>query len=204
MFLTIERTIRNPSSGSTERNIEPLVAAKTQAVFPTIDVCLQRKQERVQNSDAMPALTKKYFFQFCPDCKTIFVIGVIINFSQTKIKNKMEKFMFLFRGGENHADNAADSKEGMENMQAWINWMGDLAKKGILVGGEPLQRTGKQVNGKKMVVTDGPFIEGKETVGGYLIVNAKDINEAVEISKGCPIFNEDGKLEVRPIQKMEM
>src|SRR4026208_2180875 len=99
----------------------------------------------------------------------------------------MEKFMFLFRGGENHADNAAESKEGTENMQAWMNWMEGLAKKGILVGGEPLQRTGKQVNGKKMVVTDGPFIEAKETVGGYLIVKAKDINEAVEISKGCPI-----------------
>ncbi len=37
-------------------------------------------------------------------------------------------------------------------------------------------------------------------VGGYLIVNAKDINEAVEIAKGCPIFEENGKLEVRPVQ----
>jgi len=116
----------------------------------------------------------------------------------------MEKFMFLFRGGQNHAENAADSPEARANMQAWVTWMDNLGKKGILVGGEPLQRTGKQVNGKNKVVTDGPFIEAKETVGGYLIVNAKDINEAVEISKGCPIFQEDGKLEVRPIQKMEM
>jgi hypothetical protein len=60
------------------------------------------------------------------------------------------------------------------------------------------------VNGSNKVVTDGPFVEAKEMVGGYLIVNAKDINEAVEISKGCPIFSENGKLEVRPIQKMEM
>jgi len=112
--------------------------------------------------------------------------------------------MFLFRGGENHADNATESKEAMDNMQAWMDWMGDLGKKGILVGGEPLQRTGKQVIGKKKAVIDGPFIEAKETVGGYLIVNAKDMDEAVEISKGCPIFDEDGKLEVRPIQKMEM
>ncbi len=49
--------------------------------------------------------------------------------------------------------------------------------------------------------TDGPFVEAKEMVGGYLIVNAKDIDEAVEIAKGCPIFKEDGKVEVRPIQK---
>jgi hypothetical protein len=116
----------------------------------------------------------------------------------------MEKFMFLFRGGENHADNATESKQAMDNMQAWMNWMGDLQKKGILAGGDPLQRTGKQVTGKSMTITDGPFIEGKEMVGGYLIINAGDIDEAVEISKGCPIFNEDGKLEVRPVQKMEM
>ena len=112
--------------------------------------------------------------------------------------------MFLFRGGENHAHNAKDSKAAMENMQAWMDWMGGLGQKGILVGGEPLLPQGKQVNGKNKVVTDGPFIEAKEMVGGYLIINAKDIDEAVEISKGCPIFEENGKLGVRPVQKMEM
>ena len=116
----------------------------------------------------------------------------------------MEKFMYLFRGGENHAHNAKDSKAAADNMQAWMTWMQSLQQKGILVGGEPLQPTGKQVNGTKKVVTDGPFVETKELVGGYLIVNAKDINEAVEISKGCPIFSENGSLEVRPVQKMEM
>lgn len=112
--------------------------------------------------------------------------------------------MFLFRGGENHAHNAQDSKVAMDNMQAWMKWMQGLAEKGILAGGEPLQPTGKQVNGSGKVVSDGPFIEGKEMVGGYLIVNAKDIDDAVEISKGCPIFYENGKVEVRPVQKMEM
>jgi hypothetical protein len=116
----------------------------------------------------------------------------------------MEKFIYLFRGGENHASNANDSTAAAENMKAWTTWMDGLAKKGILAGGEPLQPVGKQVNGKNKVVTDGPFVEAKEMVGGYLIINAKDINEAVEISKGCPIFSEDGKLEVRPVQKMEM
>jgi|SRR6185312_1165645 len=114
----------------------------------------------------------------------------------------MEKFMYLFRGGVNHAHNAADSEAAAKNMQAWVNWMGGLQQKGILAGGEPLQPTGKQISGTKKVVTDGPFAEAKEMVGGFLIVNAKDINEAVEFSKGCPIFEEDGHLEVRPIQKM--
>jgi len=113
----------------------------------------------------------------------------------------MEKFMYLFRGGM-----ASERAENVpaDHLQKWAQWMETLTKKGIMIGGEPLVPTGKQVNGTKKVVTDGPFIEAKELVGGYLIVNAKDINEAVEISKTCPIFELDGKLEVRPIQKMEM
>ncbi len=113
----------------------------------------------------------------------------------------MEKFMFLFRGGDTHPDNANDSKEAMAYIQSWITWMQGLGQKGILAGGESLQRTGKQVSGKSKVVTDGAFIEAKEMVNGYLIINAKDINEAVEISKGCPIFEENGKVEIRPFQK---
>ena len=113
----------------------------------------------------------------------------------------MEKFLYLFRGGAPMGDTY---NLPQEQMQKWMKWMESLGQKGILVGGEPLQSTGKFVSGSKKVVTDGPFVEAKELVGGYLVVNAKDINDAVEISKGCPIFDVDGNLEVRPILKMEM
>jgi hypothetical protein len=113
----------------------------------------------------------------------------------------MEKFMYLFRGG---MANEEAQNVPQEHMQKWMKWMESLGQKGIMVGGEPLQPAGKQVNGKKKVVTDGPFVEAKELVGGYLIVNARDIDHAVEISKDCPIFDLDGKVEVRPIQKMEI
>ena len=120
----------------------------------------------------------------------------------------MEKFMYLFRGNENNAHDSKDNGLSPEDMQAhmqkWMGWMKGLGEKGILVGGEPLQATGKQVSGTGKVVTDGPFVEAKEIVGGYLIVNAKDINEAVEISKGCPALEVNGRIEVRPIHKMEM
>ena len=105
----------------------------------------------------------------------------------------MEKFMFLFRGGQNHAENAADSPEARANMQSWMTWMDDLAKKGILVGGEPLQRTGKQVNGKNKVVTDGPFIEAKETVGGYLIVQVMLVVTAIEADQS-PVLIAEGEV----------
>ncbi len=112
----------------------------------------------------------------------------------------MEKFVYLFRNTQEHYAMSPEAAEA--SMQKWTNWMGDLGKKGILTGGDPLQGTGKSVSGKNKVVTDGPFVEAKELVGGYLIINAKDINEAVEISKGCPIFETDGRVEVRPVQKM--
>lgn len=111
----------------------------------------------------------------------------------------MEKFMYLFRGG-NDATSSPEARQAQ--MQKWYEWMQALMQNGTFVGGEPLQGTGKQVNGSQKVVTDGPFIEAKEMVGGYLVVNAKDIDHAVEISKGCPIFETNGKLEVRPIQAM--
>lgn len=112
--------------------------------------------------------------------------------------------MFIFRGGVNRAHNATDSEAAAKNMQAWMTWMDSLAKNGMLAGGDPLQPTGKQVNGTNKTVTDGPYMAAEESVGGYLIINAANIDDAVEISKGCPIFNENGKLEVRPIQKMGM
>jgi hypothetical protein len=131
----------------------------------------------------------------------IMTMATFSSYAQSKVEGKTEKFIFLFRGGDTHLQTANDSKEAKEYIQSWFTWMQGLAQKGILVGAENLQRTGKQVNGKSKVVTDSPLIVAKEMVNGYLTVNAKDIKEAVEISKGCPIFEENGKVEVRPIQK---
>lgn len=112
----------------------------------------------------------------------------------------MEKFILIFRGGDTHIS-TAKSQAAMDIIQTWNDWMQGLAEKGILAGGDALQVSGKHVKGVKKVVSDGPYAKGNEMVGGYLIVNAKDTNDAVEISKGCPILSEDGSVEVRPIQK---
>jgi len=108
--------------------------------------------------------------------------------------------MLIFRGGNTHIA-TANSQAAMDIIQTWDNWMQGLAQKGILTGGDALQLTGKHVKGFKKVVLDGPFADGNEMFGGYLVVNAKDIDDAVEISKACPILDEDGSVEVRPIQK---
>ena len=62
----------------------------------------------------------------------------------------------------------------------------------------------RKIVSSKTMVTDGPYAEGKEIVGGYMIIKANDLNEATEVSKDCPIFEYDGSVEVREIVKMEM
>ena len=115
----------------------------------------------------------------------------------------MEKFMLLFRGSDVYQP--GQSPETLQALkQKLIHWIGDLAKKGVHVASEPLQPTGKQVSGAKKTVTDAPFGEAREVIGGCTIVLAKDINEAVEIAKGCPILESNANVEVRPIQKVEM
>jgi hypothetical protein len=63
---------------------------------------------------------------------------------------------------------------------------------------------GKVVRGKQKTVTDGPFAEAKDAVGSYSLILARDLAEATELSKGCPILEVGGSVEVRPIQKINM
>jgi hypothetical protein len=86
-------------------------------------------------------------------------------------------------------------------MQKWISWMKELAEQGHLKDrGHPLERSGKTVRGRQKTVIDGPFAEAKDAIGGYTLVQAGDLDAAVEISKGCPIFDaETGTVEVRPV-----
>jgi hypothetical protein len=90
-------------------------------------------------------------------------------------------------------------------MQKWMAWMRDLDTKGHLKDrGQPLERVGKVVRGQQKMVTDGPYAEAKDLVGGFTIVEARDIDQAVELSHGCPILEGGGSVEVRPIMKMDM
>ena len=73
----------------------------------------------------------------------------------------------------------------------------------MLDAGDGLKREGRVVNGKK-VVSDGPFIEMKEIVGGFSIVQADTLDAAAELAKGCPIFVRGGTVEVRPLQGFNM
>jgi hypothetical protein len=111
----------------------------------------------------------------------------------------MSQFLYIYRGGQ-RAQTPAD---GEREMQKWVAWMEELGKKGhIAERGQPLEQTGKVVRGKDKVVTDGPYAESKDVVGGFTLVEAKDLSHAAELSKGCPIFETGGMVEVRPIMQM--
>ena len=111
----------------------------------------------------------------------------------------MADFIYLFRG----AEPPQGSPEQMQReMQKWRVWIDELGKKGQYKAGEPLDRTGKVVSGKQKVITDGPYTEAKDLVGGYLLVAAESLADAAELAKGCPIFENGGLVEVRPVMKM--
>ena len=74
-----------------------------------------------------------------------------------------------------------------------------LAKEGRNSGGQRLTPGGAVLRGKTKQVSDGPYTESKEIVGGYLLIKAKDFAEAMTLAEGCPIFHYDGICEVREV-----
>lgn len=113
----------------------------------------------------------------------------------------MAKYMFLFRGGDDRMAELSP-EQSQAHMQKWGAWMQELAQEGKLLDGLPLKPEGKVVEKAGEVIHNGPFAEGVEVVGGYLMIKAESMDEAVEISKGCPIYEHDGTTEVREIMNM--
>jgi hypothetical protein len=113
----------------------------------------------------------------------------------------MEKYMLIFRNTERSEDDFQNlSPEAMQaELDKWGQWIGGIAAQGKMIATDALNQSGKIVKGSKHVVTDGPFIESKELVSGFLILTAANIEEAVALSKGCPIYDIEGSVEVRSI-----
>ncbi len=90
-------------------------------------------------------------------------------------------------------------------MHRWMIWMAELQKKGQFLSAQPLRHEGRQVSGPEKTIKEGPFMEGNEKVSGYLLCNADNFDEAVELAMGCPVLEfESGKVEVREIQELKV
>src|SRR5215470_17761962 len=104
----------------------------------------------------------------------------------------MTNYMYLFRRNETVVQSMS-AEQMQQTMKKWMSWIETLKTSGhIKQLGERLDGTGKVVRGKTKAVTDGPYIEVKDSVGGFMLVEARDADQAVELAKGCPILEIDG------------
>lgn len=108
----------------------------------------------------------------------------------------MPDFMFLFGGGDYEG---FSPEQLQQEVQEYIAWVKALRSKGIFKAGDELQNTGRIVKNEGGTVTDGPFAESKEAVGGYLLIEADSYDHAVEIAKASPNLKHNGWVEVRQI-----
>jgi hypothetical protein len=110
----------------------------------------------------------------------------------------MEKFLLLVREDINILKQIGD--EGRyENMRQMIKWVESLAESGNYTSGEPLELAGKYVS-RDDVLSDGPFIEAKEGISGYMFLQAENIEQAASIAQTCPLVMQNRMiLEVRPV-----
>ncbi len=114
----------------------------------------------------------------------------------------MKEFMMLFRHVPN--PNYQPTQEDIAaSIKQWQDWIGGIAAQGKFMSTNQLGYTGKVVKPGN-VITDGPYAEVKEIIGGYIIVKAASEEEAVEMAKGCPILNEGGHVEVRSFMELDL
>jgi hypothetical protein len=139
-------------------------------------------------------------FNFCLLCLFRYVKHLLNTLYKPKHNKTMKNFMLLFRGGSDAMQMSPE--ESQQHMQKWFAWVEELQQKGIYTSGEALIPGGKMVS-QGGVVTDGPFAESKEIVGGFFIVKANNLEEAAEIAKGCPDLPLNGTVEVRDVVVFE-
>ena len=112
----------------------------------------------------------------------------------------MDEFVLIFR----HEDGTKVASP--EQIQIWMkqtmDWIGGIAAQNKFVSGTGLPFADAKIVGPGGVVTNGPFGEIKETIGGLITVKAESVEEAVEFAKGCPVLQGDGStVEVRKVAK---
>jgi hypothetical protein len=115
----------------------------------------------------------------------------------------MKEFLLVFRRDAVNNETQLSPEQMQSMMKPWQDWMGSLAAQNKLVdSGNRLANEGRVVKSNQ-VITNGPYVEIKEAIGGYIIIKADTIDEAAELSKGCPILMIGGNVEVRALIPMD-
>jgi hypothetical protein len=114
----------------------------------------------------------------------------------------MAKFMYIFRSDPSGIKTMSP-EEMQQVMQHWMSWKDSLEQGGhIKQLGERLDWNGKVLRGNGRALTDGPYIEVKDCIQGFMYVEGKDVNQAVELAEGCPLLEGGGSVEIRPLVTM--
>lgn len=114
----------------------------------------------------------------------------------------MKDFMMIFFG-DDYEDMGLSPEQIQGRMGKWFAWNEQMKANGVEANGNALKAPGKHMSGADAVVTDGPFMEGKELIGGYYVFKAKDMDAAVEVAKGFPDFDLGSTVEVREVMVFE-
>jgi len=110
----------------------------------------------------------------------------------------MKDFMMIFIGAD-YQELGLSPEELQSRMGKWFAWGQKMEEQGILKGGEALIPSIKRVIGKDRTVSDGPFPDIKEIVGGYYTVSAESADAVVEIAQDYPDYDLNGTVEIREI-----
>lgn len=111
----------------------------------------------------------------------------------------MKKFIVFFREPDGRTIHH-DSEAIKSHQEKWKNWFVSWGAKGTLDRGSGLTLNGRLVMDKGNTVVDGIYQNGTEIIGGYLLLNATDLDDAASIVKTCPVFDFDGYAEIRELQ----
>jgi hypothetical protein len=114
----------------------------------------------------------------------------------------MPDYMLLLRGTY-HVERRLSPAELAAMMGRFTGWIRELGARGQFRGGDPFQQEGRLVaSGGGPTVADGPFLETKDAVGGYLILAAETLDAATALAVDCPLVQAGAGVEVRPIKLM--
>ncbi len=114
----------------------------------------------------------------------------------------MNQFLLVFHNTPQTPATPPSPEQMQGIMKKWMDWIGGIGAQNKLVSpGNALRGTGAVVRSNN-VVTNGPYVEVKEVISGFTIVKAESLEEAIALAEGCPIFDDGGAVEVRPIVEM--
>ena len=134
----------------------------------------------------------------CPDDASSFVVKV--GTIQTTTMETKSPYLLIFRdvSPETYKTMSADQRQQL--MLQWNAWYDGLAASGKVEHGHPLEPRGRVVSGSRGErVTDGPFAEATEGIGGYFLLTVSDLEEATLIAQRCPSLPYGMSVEVRPV-----